>query len=60
MPQGDRVATWLGKGEIACLMPLAAVRAGLVHVPVNPLLKAAQVGAYHGRQRRAGVDYQCG
>jgi acyl-CoA ligase (AMP-forming) (exosortase A-associated) len=40
---GDRVATWLGKGEIACLMPLAAVRAGLVHVPVNPLLKAPQV-----------------
>lgn len=40
---GDRVATWLGKGEVACLMPLAAVRAGLVHVPVNPLLKAAQV-----------------
>lgn len=40
---GVRVATWLGKGEIACLMPLAAVRAGLVHVPVNPLLKAAQV-----------------
>lgn len=40
---GDRVATWLGKGEISCLMPLAAVRAGLVHVPVNPLLKAAQV-----------------
>lgn len=40
---GDRVATWLGKGEISCLMPLAAVRAGLVHVPVNPLLKAPQV-----------------
>ena len=40
---GDRVATWLGKGEIACLMPLAAARTGLVHVPVNPLLKAAQV-----------------
>ena len=40
---GDRVATWLGKGKIACLMPLAAVRAGLVYVPVNPLLKAAQV-----------------
>ncbi len=40
---GQRVATWLGKGEIACLMPLASVRAGLVHVPVNPLLKAAQV-----------------
>ncbi len=41
---GDRVATWLGKGEIACLMPLATVRAGLVHVPVNPLLKAGQLG----------------
>ncbi len=40
---GDRVATWLGKGEIACLMPLASVRAGLVHVPVNPVLKAPQV-----------------
>ena len=38
-----RVATWLPKSELACLMPLAAVRAGLVHVPVNPLLKRAQV-----------------
>lgn len=41
---GARVATWLPKTELACLMPLAAVRAGLVHVPVNPLLKRAQVG----------------
>lgn len=41
--QGDRVATWLTKGEIACIMPLAAARARLVHVPINPLLKAAQV-----------------
>ncbi len=40
---GDRVATWLPKTELACLMPLAVVRAGLVHVPVNPLLKPAQV-----------------
>lgn len=40
---GARVATWLAKTELACLMPLAAVRAGLVHVPVNPLLKRAQV-----------------
>lgn len=40
---GARVATWLPKSEMACLMPLAAVRAGLVHVPVNPLLKRAQV-----------------
>jgi acyl-CoA ligase (AMP-forming) (exosortase A-associated) len=40
---GDRVATWLPKTELSCIMPLAAVRAGLVHVPVNPLLKPAQV-----------------
>lgn len=40
---GGRVATWVAKGELACLMPLAAARAGLVHVPVNPLLKHAQV-----------------
>lgn len=40
---GDRVATWLGKTDIACIMPLVAARAGLVHVPVNPLLKAPQV-----------------
>ena len=40
---GARVATWVAKGELACLMPLAAARAGLVHVPVNPLLKRAQV-----------------
>ena len=41
--RGSRVATWLPKTELACLMPLAAVRAGLVHVPINPLLKRAQV-----------------
>jgi acyl-CoA ligase (AMP-forming) (exosortase A-associated) len=41
--KGDRVATWLNKTDIGCLMPLAAARAGLVHVPVNPLLKAPQV-----------------
>lgn len=40
---GARVATWAAKGELTCLMPLAAARAGLVHVPVNPLLKRAQV-----------------
>jgi len=38
-----RVASWLPKTRIACLMPLAAARAGLVHVPVNPALKRAQV-----------------
>lgn len=40
---GDRVATWAAKGALTCLMPLAAARAGLVHVPVNPLLKHGQV-----------------
>ena len=40
---GDRVATWLPKTRVACLMPLAVARAGLVHVPVNPLLRRAQV-----------------
>lgn len=40
---GARVATWVAKGEVACLLPLAAARAGLVHVPVNPLLKHRQV-----------------
>ena len=43
MAKGDRVATWLPKTELACIMPLAAARSGLVHVPVNPLLKQAQV-----------------
>lgn len=41
--KGARVATWAAKGELTCLMPIAAARAGLVHVPVNPLLKHAQV-----------------
>jgi len=40
---GERVATWLPKTRTACLMPLAAPRAGLVHVPINPMLKRAQV-----------------
>tara|TARA_A100001391_G_scaffold48774_7_gene29150 strand:+ start:54804 stop:56318 length:1515 start_codon:yes stop_codon:yes gene_type:complete len=40
---GARVASWAGKGELTCLLPLAAARAGLVHVPINPLLKRAQV-----------------
>lgn len=40
---GARVASWAAKGEMTCLLPLAAARAGLVHVPINPLLKRAQV-----------------
>ena len=43
LESGDRVASWLNKTRLACLLPLAAARAGLVHVPVNPLLKRAQV-----------------
>jgi acyl-CoA ligase (AMP-forming) (exosortase A-associated) len=41
--RGARVASWAAKGELTCLMPLAAARAGLVHVPINPLLKHVQV-----------------
>ena len=40
---GARVASWLPKTRDACLLPLAAPRAGLVHVPINPVLKRAQV-----------------
>ena len=39
---GDRVASWAAKGWLTCVLPLAAARAGMVHVPVNPLLKRAQ------------------
>ncbi len=39
----DRVAIWAGKGFLSCILPLAAARAGLVYVPINPLLKALQV-----------------
>ena len=40
---GDRVASWLPKNRLTSLLPLAAARAGLVHVPINPLLKRMQV-----------------
>lgn len=40
---GSRVASCLPKTRTACLLPLAVPRAGLVHVPVNPVLKRAQV-----------------
>ena len=39
---GDRVASWMGKTMLACVLPLAAARAGLVHVPINPMLRRAQ------------------
>lgn len=41
--QGDRLASWLPKTEIACLLPLAAARAGLIYVPINPALRRSQV-----------------
>jgi amino acid adenylation domain-containing protein len=40
---GDRVASWLPKTRMASLMALACARAGMVHVPINPLLRRAQV-----------------
>jgi acyl-CoA ligase (AMP-forming) (exosortase A-associated) len=40
---GARVASWLPKNRLTGLLPLACPRAGLVHVPVNPLLKRLQV-----------------
>jgi acyl-CoA ligase (AMP-forming) (exosortase A-associated) len=42
LQSGDRVASWMGKTRLACLLPLAAARAGLVHVPINPILRRAQ------------------
>src|SRR5688500_4562339 len=51
---GERVASWLPKTRLACLLPLACARAGLVHVPVNPLLKRAQV-AHILADSRAGL-----
>src|SRR5438309_7590797 len=40
---GARVASWLPKTRMTSLLPLACARAGLIHVPVNPLLKRGQV-----------------
>jgi acyl-CoA ligase (AMP-forming) (exosortase A-associated) len=39
---GERVASWMGKTALACILPLACARAGLVHVPINPVLRRAQ------------------
>jgi acyl-CoA ligase (AMP-forming) (exosortase A-associated) len=43
LPPGARVASWLPKTRLACVLPMAAPRAGLIHVPINPVLKRAQV-----------------
>jgi acyl-CoA ligase (AMP-forming) (exosortase A-associated) len=42
LEKADRVASWLPKTIEACLLPLAAARAGVIHVPINPLLRHAQ------------------
>ena len=39
---GDRIASWMGKTMLACVLPLAAARAGLIHVPINPALRRSQ------------------
>lgn len=43
LTSGDRVASWLPKSQMAALLPLATARAGLINVPINPLLKRSQV-----------------
>lgn len=43
LEKGARVASWLPKTRMTSLLPLACARAGLVHVPINPLLKRLQV-----------------
>jgi acyl-CoA ligase (AMP-forming) (exosortase A-associated) len=42
LQSGDRVASWMGKTRLACILPLACARARLVHVPINPVLRRAQ------------------
>ena len=42
LAHGDRVASWLPKTLQACVLPLAAARAGVIHVPINPALRRAQ------------------
>lgn len=39
---GDRVASWMGKTLASAILPFACARVGLVHVPINPLLKPLQ------------------
>ena len=43
LAHGERVASWLPKSRLTSVLPLATARAGLVHVPINPLLKRMQV-----------------
>ncbi|WP_010186046.1 AMP-binding protein [Sphingomonas sp. PAMC 26605] len=59
-PIGARVASWLPKTRLACVLPMAAPRAGLVHVPVNPMLKRAQVAYILADSGAAGLVTQAG
>ena len=43
LPPGSRIASWMPKGALTAILPLGVARAGHVYVPVNPLLKRAQV-----------------
>ena len=43
LPKGARIASWLPKTRVTSLLPLACARAGFSHVPINPVLKRAQV-----------------
>ena len=42
LDKGARVASWAAKGWTTCVLPLAAARAGIVYVPINPVLKRGQ------------------
>ena len=57
---GARVASWLPKTRLACVLPLAVPRAGLVHVPVNPVLKRAQVAHILADSGAAALVTQAG
>jgi acyl-CoA ligase (AMP-forming) (exosortase A-associated) len=57
---GARIASWLPKTRLACVLPLAVPRAGLVHVPINPMLKRAQVAHIIADSGAAGLVTQAG
>jgi acyl-CoA ligase (AMP-forming) (exosortase A-associated) len=59
-PPGARVASWLPKTRLACVLPMAAPRAGLVHVPINPMLKRAQVAHILANSGAAALVTQAG
>lgn len=48
---GDAVAVIIGAGELHAALKLACLKAGLVHVPLSPLLLTSD----HGRNRLAGL-----